>query len=134
MAADRKKMNEPCDSVDDEKKMVSMAVNNIRDKTFVNEIELITVQDGRSIEEEKKEVNESFLGLDNDCTKVAALNPVDKNKKKSKSLREDSTGCKNESIPLREDCIGHKQESISLRKDSIGHKKMCIPELDNKVW
>ena len=32
--------------------------------------------DGRGFEEEKKELNESFLGLENSCTVVAALNPA----------------------------------------------------------
>ena len=36
MAADHRNMNEQCDSVKDDKKMISLAMKRIRDKTFVN--------------------------------------------------------------------------------------------------
>ena len=74
-------MNERC--VNDGKKMMSLAVNQIRDKIFVNEMDLIPLQVGRGMEEEKKELNDSFLGLENDCILVAALNPANKQKLKN---------------------------------------------------
>ena len=52
MAADHKKMNKQC--VNDEKKTMPLAVNKISDKTFVNEMEVMPVQDGRGIKEERK--------------------------------------------------------------------------------
>ena len=61
MIADRKKMNERCDSVNGEKRMMSLAVNTIRDKTSVNEMEPNPAQDSSRIE--KKELNGSFLGF-----------------------------------------------------------------------
>eukprot|EP00579_Thalassiosira_antarctica_P012346 CAMPEP_0201910676 /NCGR_PEP_ID=MMETSP0903-20130614/1963_1 /ASSEMBLY_ACC=CAM_ASM_000552 /TAXON_ID=420261 /ORGANISM="Thalassiosira antarctica, Strain CCMP982" /LENGTH=203 /DNA_ID=CAMNT_0048445345 /DNA_START=247 /DNA_END=854 /DNA_ORIENTATION=+ len=90
MAVDRKKMNERC--VNDGEKMMSLAVNKIRDKTFVNEMDLIPPKVGRGMDKEKKELNESFLGLENDCTLVAALNPANKQKlKNEKEFEKDCT-------------------------------------------
>ena len=77
MVTDSKKMNERCDTVNDGEKMMPLAANKICGKTFVNEMEVIPAQDGRGIKEEKKELNGSFLGLENDCM-VAALHPVNK--------------------------------------------------------
>ena len=118
MSANCKKMNKSCESVIGEKGM-SLAVDKISDKTFVNGMEVMPAQDGRGIEEEKKEVTESFLGLKNDSTMMSALSPVDENKNKSKK----------ESIPLCEESIGNKRTMcIPEHKDSIGNNKMCIPE------
>ena len=95
-------MNEPCDSVNDDKKMLSLAVKKIRDKTFVNEIE------------EKKEripLHEDSIGSTNE----------------SNTLREDSISYRNESIPLCEECIGNsKKMCIPVSKDCIGNKKLKL--------
>ena len=61
MTVDLKKMNERC--VNDGEKMMSLAVNKIRDKTFVNEMDLISPQVRGGMEEERKELNDSFLGI-----------------------------------------------------------------------
>ena len=52
IAADCEKINKGC--VNDEKKAISLAVNKIRDKIFVNEMKVIPVQDGCDIEKKRK--------------------------------------------------------------------------------
>ena len=73
MAADCKKMSKQC--ANEEKTRMPLAVNKISDKALVNKMEVMPAQDGHGIKEERKQFNESFLGMENDCM-VAALNPV----------------------------------------------------------
>ena len=116
MAADCKKINKGC--VNDEKKAISLAVNKIRDKIFVNEMKVIPVQDGCDIEEEKKELHESFSGLEDHCM-VAGLNPVNKVKLKKyeKEIKNDCmlAALENKTgrvLEIKNDCmmVAHKRE------------------------
>ena len=110
IAANRKKMNDPCDSVNDDKKMMSLAVNKIRDRTFANEIE------------EKKEripLRKDIIGM---CI----------------SLRVDSIGmciplrkeCIVMYITLHKDCIGNsKKVCIPVSQDCISNKKCKLKKV-----
>ena len=57
-------------------------MNKIGDKTFVNGMDLISLQVDGGMEEEKKELNDSVLGLETGCSLVAAFNPANKHKLK----------------------------------------------------
>jgi len=110
IAANRKKMNGPCDSVNDDKKMMPLAMNEIRNRTFANEIE------------EKKEriplpENIICMCIPLRVDSIGVCIPLRK-------------GCIVMCITLYKDCIDNsKKVCIPVSQDCISNKKCKLKKV-----